>query len=263
MLSLERLTDEARLRSLPPDKKRAIVREYAQVIMLRHIYQHKTAIEKLFFLGGTALRLAYELPRFSEDLDFNGKDLSKSEFSEILETTKNGLSKEGFGCEITSKERGPLLLGRIKLIDILQKYRIAVMHDEKLLIKVETNRPRWRLEKEPFIMNGFGYSFSAPLISRAAFLGEKLHALLNRRRGRDIYDILFMLGRKFPFDESFLAELGIESDGKKVLVEHIDNLTESELEMLAGQVRPFLFREEEASLVANAKKVVRSLLDKY
>ncbi|MBI4974790.1 MAG: hypothetical protein HZC19_03180 [Candidatus Omnitrophica bacterium] len=72
-----------------------------------------------------------------------------------------------------------------------------------------------------------------------------------------------MLGKRFPFDESFLRELGIKSDGKKVLIEHIDSLSESELETLAAQVRPFLFREEEAELVTNAKKVLRSLLDKY
>lgn len=263
MLPLERLIDEAKLRSLPPDKKRAVVREYAQVIMLRHMYQHKTAIEKLLFLGGTALRLAYDLPRFSEDLDFNGENLSKSEFAEMIKAAKNGLSKEGFDCEITLKEKGPLLIGKLKLTDILQKYKIAVMHDEKLLIKVETNRPRWRLEREPFIMSGYGYSFSVLLMNKSALLGEKLHALLNRRRGRDIYDILFILGKRFPFDESFLVELGIENDGKKVLLEHIDSLSESELETLANQVRPFLFREEEAELVTNAKKVVRSLLDKY
>lgn len=263
MLPLERLMEEAKLRSLPPDKKRAIVREYAQIIMLRHIYQHKTAIEKLFFLGGTALRFAYDLSRFSEDLDFNGKDLSKDEFVDLLEVSKLGLSKEGFNCEITMKERGPLLVGKLKLTDILQKYRIAVMHDEKLLIKIETNRPHRHMESEPFILGGFGYSFSVLLANKETLLGEKLHALLNRRRGRDIYDIIFMLGKRFPFDEGFLAELGIENDGKKVLIEHIDRLSESELEMLAAQVRPFLFREEEAELVANAKKVVRSLLDKY
>ncbi|MBI5143937.1 MAG: nucleotidyl transferase AbiEii/AbiGii toxin family protein [Candidatus Omnitrophica bacterium] len=263
MLSLERLMDEAKLRSLPADKKRAIVREYAQVIMLRHIYQDKKAIEKLFFLGGTALRLAYDLPRFSEDLDFDGENLSKSEFSEMLEIAKNGLLKEGFSCEIALSERGSLIVGKFKLTDILQKYRIAVMHDEKLMIKVEANRPSWHLEREPLIMSGYGYSFSVLLINKSTILGEKLHALLNRRRGRDIYDILFMLGKRFPFDESFLRELGIKSDGKKVLIEHIDSLSESELETLAAQVRPFLFREEEAELVTNAKKVLRSLLDKY
>src|SRR3990167_2834908 len=141
MLSLERLMEEAKLRSLPADKKRAIVREYAQVIMLRHIYQDKKAIEKLFFLGGTALRLAYDLPRFSEDLDFNGTNLLKSEFEEMLKVAKMGLSKESFESEIALKEKGSLLVGRFKLIDILQKYKIAVMRDEKLIVKFKANRP--------------------------------------------------------------------------------------------------------------------------
>ena len=248
MLSLERLMEEAKLRSLPPDKKRAIVREYAQVIMLRALYQSKNAIEKLFFLGGTALRLAYDLPRFSEDLDFNGTNLLKSEFEEMLKVAKMGLSKESFESEIALKEKGSLLVGRFKLIDILQKYKIAVMRDEKLIVKFKANRPNQKLEKEGVVMNGFGYSFSSPLMSKGALLSGKLNALLNRRRGRDIYDIIFMLRNKFPLDS------------KEILLAHIDSLNESELKALADQVKPFLFREEEAELVANAKEVIQSIL---
>ena len=47
-----------------------IVREYAQHLFLTELYQLQGS-EKLLFKGGTALRIVYSSPRFSEDLDFS------------------------------------------------------------------------------------------------------------------------------------------------------------------------------------------------
>ena len=47
-----------------------VVREYWEVIILKGLYDSPFG-RKLIFKGGTALRLAYGSPRFSEDLDFS------------------------------------------------------------------------------------------------------------------------------------------------------------------------------------------------
>ena len=47
-----------------------IVREYFQHVFLGELYKLPEA-EKLLFKGGTALRMIYGSPRFSEDLDFS------------------------------------------------------------------------------------------------------------------------------------------------------------------------------------------------
>lgn len=47
-----------------------IIREYAQHLFLSELYQLPGS-EKLLFKGGTALRIIYNSPRFSEDLDFS------------------------------------------------------------------------------------------------------------------------------------------------------------------------------------------------
>src|SRR3989344_2112963 len=47
-----------------------IVREYFQHLFLSQMYKLNGA-EKLLFKGGTALRIVYGSPRFSEDLDFS------------------------------------------------------------------------------------------------------------------------------------------------------------------------------------------------
>ena len=43
-------------------------REYIQHLFLSHFYRHSDS-DKIYFKGGTALRIIYRSPRFSEDLD--------------------------------------------------------------------------------------------------------------------------------------------------------------------------------------------------
>ena len=47
-----------------------ILREYLQILFLSYLYREKQA-DKIYFKGGTALRLLFGSPRFSEDLDFS------------------------------------------------------------------------------------------------------------------------------------------------------------------------------------------------
>jgi predicted nucleotidyltransferase component of viral defense system len=47
-----------------------VVREYWEILVLKGLYDSPYG-RKLIFKGGTALRLAYDSPRFSEDLDFS------------------------------------------------------------------------------------------------------------------------------------------------------------------------------------------------
>ena len=57
-----------------------IVREYAQHLFLTELYRLPGS-EKLLFKGGTAFRIVYGCPRFSEDLDFTR--VINSHFSDV------------------------------------------------------------------------------------------------------------------------------------------------------------------------------------
>src|ERR1035441_10085199 len=73
-----------------------IVREYAQHLFLAELYQ-LAGSEKLLFKGGTALRIIYNSPRFSEDLDFSfftaphtkSKDFIENLFVGVLAKIEN------------------------------------------------------------------------------------------------------------------------------------------------------------------------------
>jgi len=70
----------------------SIFREYLQLLFLSYLYQEKKA-NKLFFKGGTALRLIFGSPRFSEDLDFS-TTYSDSEITKLLKNIEAKIAKE-------------------------------------------------------------------------------------------------------------------------------------------------------------------------
>ena len=62
--NLEQFTKQAQT------KLENVVREYCQHLFLSYLYQQPHC-ERLLFKGGTALRIIFYSPRYSEDLDFN------------------------------------------------------------------------------------------------------------------------------------------------------------------------------------------------
>ena len=61
-----------------------VVREYFQQLFLSRLYEEKGS-DKLLFKGGTALRIIWQSPRFSEDLDFTGIGITIKEIEALAE----------------------------------------------------------------------------------------------------------------------------------------------------------------------------------
>ncbi|MBN2168024.1 MAG: nucleotidyl transferase AbiEii/AbiGii toxin family protein [Actinobacteria bacterium] len=74
-----------------------IVREYWEVVLLNKIYESPASVN-LVFKGGTALRLAYGSPRFSEHLDFS---LLKDDLGNGFKKMANGLVSRFARADIT------------------------------------------------------------------------------------------------------------------------------------------------------------------
>ncbi len=200
---MEYLLEEAKNNNLPVLKKRAIIREYLQIIILNSIYKQKQG-KYFFFMGGTAMRYFYRLPRFSEDLYFNTPSLGYQEFENILEGIGKDLSREGLPATISASRRKNLFTAKLLFDDIMGKYGISDGRGESLMIKIEINKPDWELNTDSKVLSMYGYSFTSILMSKGNLLSEKILALLDRKRGRDIYDTLYMLRKKFPFNENVL-----------------------------------------------------------
>lgn len=262
MLNMEYLLEEAKSNALPIIKKRAIIREYLQIIMLNSIYHH-TLGKYLFFMGGTAMRYFYKLPRFSEDIDFNTSRVAYGQFKDIVEMVLADVSKEGFLVKVIYQKRKTLLRADVIFDDVVEKYNISDGRGMNLMVKIEVNNPSWELLAEPAVLSMYGYNFTALLMSKGDLLAEKTCALLNRKRGRDIYDLLFMLQRKFPFNEKTLKANNVKLPVKDAILAYFKKMEKSELKRLTNQVKPFLFKPEDAELIINAPLYAETFLRDY
>src|SRR3990167_4279230 len=92
-----------------------VIREYCQHLFLSYLYQVKGS-ERLLFKGGTALRIIFHSPRFSEDLDFTGFNITQNEIEIIFTDTLAELEKIGLPISLnTSKETTGGYIGNASL----------------------------------------------------------------------------------------------------------------------------------------------------
>ena len=78
-----------------------IAREYCQHLFLSFFYKRRGS-EKLLFKGGTALRIIFNSPRFSEDLDFsalNSGNITIPEINQIIDDTLLAIMELGIEPE--------------------------------------------------------------------------------------------------------------------------------------------------------------------
>ena len=264
MLTYEALVEQAKIREMPVTKIRGILREYLQFLVLKELYKNKYG-KKLYFTGGTYLRMVHNIKRFSEDLDFNTKEITKKEFELLLETIKKELKRVGLECEVSYKHREKIYTSSLVFPAIEELYRAKSKYSRKkgIVIKVETNVPKWEIKSETSVISGFGETYPIICTEKGALFADKVDALVKKTRARHLYDIIFMLSNKYSIDERVLNTLGIKDNPLDLINTRVKSFSKSELKRQAEVLRPFLFDEEEADLIINAHDVIPPLLEQY
>jgi len=260
VLSPEALNRHARERGMPSGKVRGAAREYLQTLILKGVYSQPRS-DGLFFLGGTALRLGHSLPRFSEDLDFDASATSMAEWRRILESAAHKLGSLGMDAELRTGEKARLLTGEMRFGGFLQYYGTGAAPGEKLMIKLEANRPRWRITAEPRVVAGYGEMFPARFASPGLLFAEKIGALMERRQGRDIYDVFFMAGKKWMPDPAVLKARGAGTHAAEAIMKRVKIWDGKDLARMARSLEPFLFDPAGAGMVQRAHDLLPALLE--
>lgn len=205
------MLDQSNLQILAQKLKFAplnIVRENIELEILNVLAQSDIAA-KIIFYGGTALRLAFGSPRFSEDLDFLMiRKIKASELSSLLvRFTSN--SKEASIKDFKDKRNTLFALINVKYPNL--KHPIN--------IKIEIAKRRNGVRSE-FIPLSSPCSHLVPIVSTITIeslenLKEK--AIKQRKEPRDWFDLWYIkkylkksyqIPREFPFDKKeFKREL--------------------------------------------------------
>lgn len=166
--------------------ERNVIREYIQHLCLGNLYKNKEA-QNLLFKGGTSLRLIYQSPRFSEDLDFSGKSISSHNKIEDL-FLKTLAEIEKMGIEISFKEAKPTTGGYLGIIHY-ELFDFA--EDMKFEISLRKGK---RLEGEfTTVVSDFANAYTVIHLAPEELVDEKIQALINRGKPRDYYDLYFLL----------------------------------------------------------------------
>lgn len=229
--------------------KRFILREYLQYKILEIIFDSPFA-NKLCFLGGTCLRIVHNQQRFSEDLDFDNFNLTEDEFTEISNHIKNELKKEGYEVEFKNVMKGAFHC-YIKFPKILFNEGITGHVEEKILIQLDTEPQHFDFKPETYILNKFDVFTSIFITPSDILLAQKFFAVINRKRnkGRDFYDIVFLLGKGiFPNYDYLNLKLGITNSNqlKEKVIEVFEKIN---MQQMADDVAPFLFNTKDVKQV--------------
>ena len=176
------------------DEKFNTIREYLQSYILR-IMQDFGAFHYCAFLGGTALRFLFDLPRFSENLDFSLANKQEKTFVELITHIKKELELAGYNVEISYKDDKTVQSAMIKFSNLMYESRLSGIKDQKISVKLEidTNPPCGAEFNTKIVNKYFPLSFLTYDLS-SLFAG-KMHAILTRRysKGRDFYDVFWYL----------------------------------------------------------------------
>jgi predicted nucleotidyltransferase component of viral defense system len=172
-----------------------LVREYLQARILQSL-QRAGAMNSLAFHGGTALRFLYDIPRYSEDLDFALERAPESyDFRTYLHRIRAELGQESYVIDFKVSDKGVVHKAFVRFRGLLYELGLSAHKTEVLAVKLEvdTNPPP-----------GAGLTTTSltrhvPLTiqhhDQASLFAGKLHAVLQRSypKGRDIFDLWWYL----------------------------------------------------------------------
>jgi predicted nucleotidyltransferase component of viral defense system len=252
-----------------PARKLNLLREYVQVLALRSLHESE-AFAGISFQGGTALRFAFGLPRFSEDLDFSVEDQRHYAPEAWMKKVKGDLALAGFHPSVNWNPRAAVHKAWVRLAGVLHEAGLVAMREQKLSIKIEldTRPPAGAVEEREVITRH--RMFVVRRYDMASLMAGKIHALITRpyAKGRDWYDLMWYLGHRPPQEPNLvlLQNALDQTQGKDAFRAEewkqtaAGKLEDVRTEQLADDVRPFLEHPEDERLltVENIRSALRA-----
>jgi predicted nucleotidyltransferase component of viral defense system len=206
------------------DYKNAL-KEIIQEIALLGFWRSKF-FEKGAFYGGTALRILFELDRFSEDLDFS---LLSSDPAFDLAPYQRAVQVEleSFGFKVSVEQKvktreSAIVSAFLKAntFEHLLKIQIPALkklHSEELIkvkLEIDTDPPPQFSTTVHYLLHPI--PFSVKTLSEPDLFAGKVHALLyrswkSRVKGRDWYDFVWFVARRSPLHLRHLEQRARQS----------------------------------------------------
>jgi hypothetical protein len=260
---LQRLIDGAPREGL----KERLAREYLQARILQG-FQEDGVFTRWAFVGGTALRFLYSLPRFSEELDFSALKPARVQdtgFRAALMRARSVFEAEGYEVVVKAKKHaGAVESAFVRYPGLPYEVGLSPHPSHVLSIKVEvdTNPPAGAVTETTLVRRHVALNLHHH--DKASLLAGKMHAVLSRgwAKGRDIYDLIWYLAdRDWPPPNLALLNAALlqtawggqfpitEKSWPSILRDHFLSL---DWDQVRADVAPFLEREGDVDILSPA-----------
>lgn len=200
---------------------------------------------KASFYGGTALRIFYSLPRYSEDLDFSlDKPDSGFNLSMYLPYVERELAAFNFSMSVKVKEKiketavqSAFIKGNTiqNILEITSNDNATYGLNPHSLIKI-----KFEVDANPPFGAGYQYTnaispdiFRVKMYDLPSLFAGKIHAVLcrdykNRVKGRDYFDFIWYLRRSCKVNlmhlQKRLEQSGKWKEGEELTIEKLKSL---------------------------------------
>ena len=267
------------------EETKAIIREIVQSIVLIGL-SRSNFFKIASFYGGTALRIFYNLNRYSEDLDFTLNEVNDAfSITPYISKIQEVALSYGLNLEISTKIKTantPIESAFAKLntyqafinLKINSKMIAALHKDENIKVKLEIDcHPAIGFKTANKWLDMLEFAPVVVLDEPSLFAG-KLHAILCRNykntvKGRDYYDFLFYIKNKIKPNMSYLKNKLIKSgkikedmdfniDLLKVMLKQRFEITD--FEQVKKDAMRFVFKNEDLSYYC--KELFMQMVDK-
>ena len=142
---------------------------------------------QIVFKGGTALKLFYDLPRYSEDIGYDS--LPGVSPQKLMDIIKN----------LCKKRRWEITDDAVKFYTLLVELRFRGP-ERSFHIKIEISTRENELKTAIMPLRGVPVLTLEP----SFLMTEKLLTFLDRQAGRDIFDSWFILKSAYPLEEALI-----------------------------------------------------------
>lgn len=239
--------------------QKLMLKEYIQCQILEYL-SNTPYISKLSFIDGTNLRLIKHIDRFSEDLDFDCKNMSKEEFLSMTDGVIRYLTNLGYIVEPKDWEHDGLTAFRrsIYFPQLLFSLGLSGYKNARFLLKIEMQDQEVAYKTVPAFVQSCGFYFPVPVPPDDILCSMKLSALWNRSKGRDFYDVMFLLAQTKPNYRFLAIKQGLHNE--KELKDALSlRLGEIDLSSKQQDVKHLLFTSQKSDMILHFASFVTSV----
>lgn len=184
----------------------SVLREYLQVLFLTYLSRSPDAMH-IYFKGGTALRLLLHSFRFSSDLDFT-TTLPPHTVTQRLQAIVQSMAREVPSFQLVQvRNKRSAITAHLRYTSPEVSYPLVIhlecsIRERPLTSKTTLLETQYPISPYPWVMH----------LDWSEILAEKVRALMMRVKGRDLFDLWYLLTKG--------VELNWKLVNKKMILYH-------------------------------------------